>query len=132
MLEAVNPPGGDFPGLSQAVIVRQGNLMFLSGQTPVDQTGQVVEGNFEAQVGAVFANIGRILEAAGVGFESVVRMTYYVANYAPERIAVIKKVRGPLLTADCPPASILIPVAELYDPAIEIEIECIVVLPSAT
>jgi 2-iminobutanoate/2-iminopropanoate deaminase len=56
---------------SQAV--KAGNLLFLSGQIPIDpRTGNLVEGGIEAQTRQVFQNIGEILEAAGATFEHVV------------------------------------------------------------
>lgn len=128
MIQAVNPAGAAFPGLSQAVIVREGNLMFLSGQAPADES---IDADFETQVRSAFENVGRTLAAAGAGFQSLVRLTYYVTDYSPDLIAVIKKVRGPLLSTECPPASVLIPVAELYDPRIRIEIEAVAVVPVA-
>ena len=75
MLQAVNPPNVAFPGISQAVILRRGCPMYLSGHVPVDEGGHLVEGGFEAQLEAVFSSLGRTLRAAGVGFESVARIT---------------------------------------------------------
>lgn len=103
--------------------------MFLSGQAPLDEAGELVTGDFESQVKAAFGAIGRVLAEAGVGFDALVRLTYYVADYSPDLIPIIKSVRTPLLSQSCPPASVLIPVAELYDPAIKIEIEAIAVVP---
>lgn len=128
-LTPYNPPSAAWPGLSQGIRVNGGDLLFLSGQAPLDDNGEVVTGDFEAQVRAAFQSVGRVLAEAGVGFEALVRLTYYVAGYTPDLISVIKAVRSPLLSQDCPPASVLIPVAELYDPAIRIEIEAIAVIP---
>ena len=58
-----------------------GNLLFLSGQIPLDPaTGQIVAGGIEAQTRQVFANIGAILQAAGASFDHVVSATVYVAD----------------------------------------------------
>lgn len=124
-----NPPSAAWPGLSQGVHVAGGDLLFLSGQAPLDDNGELVTGDFETQVRAAFQSVGRVLAEAGVGFEALVRLTYYVAGYTPDLISVIKNVRSPLLSQHCPPASVLIPVAELYDPAIRIEIEAIALIP---
>lgn len=129
MLTAYNPPSANWPGLSQGVKIGNGDLLFLSGQAPLDEAGELVTGDFEAQVRAAFGAVGRVLAEAGVGFDSLVRLTYYVADYSPELISVIKAVRTPLLSQSCPPASVLIPVAQLYDPAIKIEIEGIAIVP---
>ena len=53
---------GPFP---QAV--RVGPLVFVSGQGPLSpQTNQLIEGDFAAQTRQVFANVGHILQAAGL------------------------------------------------------------------
>jgi 2-iminobutanoate/2-iminopropanoate deaminase len=64
---------------SQAV--RAGNLLFLSGQIPLDPaTGHMVEGGVEAQTRQVFKNIGEILKAGGTSFDGVVSATVYLAD----------------------------------------------------
>ena len=56
---------------SQAI--RAGNLLFLSGQIPLDPaTGNLVEGGVEAQTRQVFKNIEAILKAGGTSFDGVV------------------------------------------------------------
>ena len=64
---------------SQAI--RSGNLLFLSGQIPLDPaTGALVPGGIEEQTRQVFTNIGAILEAAGLSFDAVVSATVYVMD----------------------------------------------------
>ena len=61
--------------------LRAGNLLFLSGQIPIDPaTGLVVDGGIEAQTEQVMRNIGALLEAAGAGFAQVVRTTVYLTD----------------------------------------------------
>jgi len=129
MIEVVNPEGSAFPGLSQAAIARDGDLMFLTGQVGTDASGEIGEDDFEAQVRAAFANIERTLAAAGVGFDALLRLTYYLTDYSPEMITIIKKVRQPFLSAERPPASVLISVAALYDPRLRIEVEAVAIVP---
>ncbi|MFN3975871.1 MAG: RidA family protein [Aquificaceae bacterium] len=63
---------------SQAVVV--GGFLFLSGQIGIDpQTGKLREG-FKEQAQQVLKNIEAILEAAGVGKESIVRMVVYLKD----------------------------------------------------
>lgn len=61
--------------------IRAGNFLFLSGQIAIDPvTGSVVDGGIESQTEQVMRNIGALLEAAGAGFEHVVRMTVYLTD----------------------------------------------------
>jgi 2-iminobutanoate/2-iminopropanoate deaminase len=73
----------DAPGAigpySQAV--RVGELVFLSGQIPLDPaTGQLVEGDITAQTKRVMDNLRAVLTAAGCGFGDVVRTTIYLVD----------------------------------------------------
>jgi 2-iminobutanoate/2-iminopropanoate deaminase len=61
--------------------LRAGNLLFLSGQIPIDPaSGLVVDGGIEAQTEQVMRNIGALLEVAGAGFDQVVRTTVYLTD----------------------------------------------------
>ena len=69
-------PGGPY---SQAVI--HGGIVYCAGQIPIDPaTGQVVEGEIEAQASRVFANLRAVLEAAGSGVERVLRTSIYLTD----------------------------------------------------
>jgi 2-iminobutanoate/2-iminopropanoate deaminase len=64
---------------SQAV--RQGPLLFLSGQIPlVPETGVVVSGGIEAQTHRVMKNLGAVLAQAGASFSQVVKTTIYLVD----------------------------------------------------
>jgi 2-iminobutanoate/2-iminopropanoate deaminase len=64
---------------SQAV--RQGNMVFLSGQIPLDpKTGALVEGSIEAEANRVLDNLAAVLAAAECSFADVVKTTIYLTN----------------------------------------------------
>ena len=64
---------------SQAI--RTGELVFCSGQIALDpETGAMVDGDVEAQTRQVMANLGAVLEAAGSGFDKVVKTTIYLTD----------------------------------------------------
>jgi 2-iminobutanoate/2-iminopropanoate deaminase len=66
---------------SQAVLL--GNLLFCSGQIPLDPaTGELVTGDIAVQTHRVFSNLRAVLDAAGVGFDAVARTTVYLADMA--------------------------------------------------
>lgn len=61
--------------------VRIGNVIYVSGQVPWNQAGDVVGvGDVEAQAVQVFENMRRVLEAAGGSLDDVVSTTTYLTN----------------------------------------------------
>ncbi|MDO5425692.1 MAG: RidA family protein [Eubacteriales bacterium] len=73
-------PGAIGP-YSQAIVA--GNLLLTSGQIPLNPaTGEVVEGDIRVQADQVCKNLGAVLEAAGTGFENVVKTTCFLADMA--------------------------------------------------
>ena len=77
VVDTKNAPGAIGP-YSQAYTV--GNLVITSGQLPADPaTGAIPEG-IEAQAEASCKNVGAILEAAGSGFDKVVKTTCFLAD----------------------------------------------------
>ncbi|HSW93433.1 MAG TPA: RidA family protein [Gammaproteobacteria bacterium] len=58
-----------------------GNLLFLSGQVPLDpQTMTLVEGDISRHVVQVFENIKNVLEAAHSTLDNVVKLTVYLTD----------------------------------------------------
>jgi len=128
MLKAVNPPGADIPGISQAMIVERGRLMFLSGHVPFGKDG-IAKGDFEAQLNQVFANMKATLEVAGTDFSALVRVTFYVRDYDGSKLEVVRNVRDRWINTANPPASALIGVAALFHRDVMVEVDAVAVLP---
>ncbi|GMR17432.1 MAG: RidA family protein [Gammaproteobacteria bacterium] len=64
---------------SQAV--RTGNLVFLSGQIPLDPaTMQIVAGDFQARTRQVFSNLQAVAQAAGGELAQIVKLTIYLTD----------------------------------------------------
>jgi len=64
---------------SQAI--RQGDLVFLSGQIPLDpKTMAFVDGDFEARARQVFDNLRAVAEAAGGSLDRVVKLTIFLTD----------------------------------------------------
>ncbi len=77
-VETKNAPAAIGP-YSQAKTA--GNLVFVSGQIPVDPaTGAVVNGLIEEQAEQSCKNVGAILEAADSGFDRVLKTTCFLAD----------------------------------------------------
>ncbi|KEQ22740.1 MULTISPECIES: RidA family protein [Paenibacillus] len=63
---------------SQAI--KFGNLLFTSGQIPLNPEGQIVEGGIAEQTHQVFRNLKAVLEEAGATFESVIKATVFIKD----------------------------------------------------
>ena len=78
-IETKNAPAAIGP-YSQGMDI--GNLVFTSGQIPVDPaTGAIPEG-IEAQTHQSCQNVGAVLQAAGTGFDKVIKTTCFLADMA--------------------------------------------------
>jgi len=105
---------------SQAV--RVGDLVFLSGQIPLDPaTGEIVQGDAAEQTRRVMENLGAVLRAAGADFSEVVRSTVYLVNLAD--FGKVNEVYGGYFSSE-PPARVTVQVAALPRGA-SVEIEMI-------
>jgi 2-iminobutanoate/2-iminopropanoate deaminase len=61
--------------------VQFGNLLFVSGQIALDpQTGEIVEGEIEAQTKQVLENLKAIIEAAGMTLQNVLKCSCFLNN----------------------------------------------------
>ena len=64
---------------SQAV--RHGDLVFLSGQIPLDPASmELVAGDIDDQVRRVFQNLAAVCQAAGGSLDRILKLTVYLAD----------------------------------------------------
>ncbi len=77
----------------------------------------------QAQVRQVFENLVAALAAAGAGIEHVVKLTVYLTDMAD--LAAFRQVRDEYISADNPPASTLVQVTSLANPAFRIEVDAL-------
>ena len=60
-----------------------GDLLYLSGQTPVDpSTGQLIDGDVEAQTQRAFDNLELVLLDAGLTMDDVIKCNVYLTDMA--------------------------------------------------
>ncbi|MEC4018664.1 RidA family protein [Streptomyces sp. H27-D2] len=108
-------------GYSHAVAFT-GRMVAVSGQVPLDAEGRLVgPDDAEAQARQVFQNLETTLAAAGAGTGQVVKLTYYLTDLAD--LAALRRVRDEYISPDTPPASSLVQVSGLVNPAFRVEIE---------
>lgn len=82
MREAISTDKGVRPAAPYSQgIVAHGRSIYVSGQGSFDpQTGRFEPGDFGAQAERTFRNVQAILEAAGAGWQNVVKVNVYLAN----------------------------------------------------
>jgi len=104
---------------SQAI--RSGNLIFVSGQIPLDPaTGKLVDGDISAQTEQVLKNLGAVLEDAGSSLAGVLKTTVYLQDL--NDFNAMNEVYGRFFREN-PPARATVQVARLpRDVSIEIEL----------
>lgn len=118
------PPGGMY---SQAVRVRAGEQLYISGQVARDLAGKLVgEGDVVAQYRQVWANVGLALAAVGLRHEHLVKTTTYVVGEA--NIPAIRAVRKELAPPKAPTSTMLV-VPALAIPGALVEVEGVAVFP---
>lgn len=105
---------------SQAI--RVGDLLFLSGQIPLDPaTGEVVDQDIEAATRRVLENIRAVLESEGLSFRNVVKTTVFMRD-----LSLFPRMNAVYATAfkENPPARSTVQVADLPK-GVPVEIEVI-------
>jgi len=103
-----------------------GQLLFVSGRLGIDPESQAVPDDVVDQARIVFANIGRVLEAAGASFADVLKVTVFLTdiNDRPKVNPVRREFFG-----EHRPASTLVEVSRLVRPEAKIEVEAIAGIP---
>jgi 2-iminobutanoate/2-iminopropanoate deaminase len=108
----IHPPGARPPAGHYAPAVVHAGLVYVSGQLPIDpETGTPCHGSIEAQTEQVLHNLRRVLEAAGSGFDRLLKVTIYVSDVAhwPAVNTVYAKALG-----DHRPARAVVPTGPLH------------------
>lgn len=117
-----NAPGAIGP-YSQAV--KTGNLVFCSGQIPIDPaTGNFVSENVAEQTEQVLINLSAVLEAAGTNLSNVVKTTVFLADM--NDFTAMNEIYAKFFAAN-KPARATVQAARLPRDA-RVEIECIAVI----
>jgi 2-iminobutanoate/2-iminopropanoate deaminase len=104
---------------SQAV--RVGDLVFASGQIPIDPaTGNFVPGGIAEQTEQVMKNLTAVLKTAGLGLDQVVKTTVFLADM--DDFGPMNEVYGRFFS-ERPPARATVQAARLpRDARVEIEV----------
>jgi 2-iminobutanoate/2-iminopropanoate deaminase len=123
--EAVSTPSAPAAIGPYSQAIKAGNLLFVSGQVPIDPaTGHLVPGDVAQQTRRVFENIGAILQAANVSFDAIVRTTVYLLDM--NDFAAMNEIYATFFTSPAP-ARATVQVARLPRDA-RVEIDAIAVM----
>ncbi|MCW2912695.1 MAG: Endoribonuclease family protein [Actinomycetia bacterium] len=81
--QVIAAPDGAPPAGCYSPAIRAGDLVFISGQGPLDPaTGRVVPGTVAEQTTLTLTNLAAIAEAAGGSLSDAVKITVYLADIA--------------------------------------------------
>ena len=129
--ELINPNGLERPlGYSHVAKVTGGAVVYVAGQAPFDENGEVVgKGDFVAQFGQVVQNLKTAVEAAGGSTDHYAVLTIYITdlqaylNDKKKLGKIYREVFGKYF-----PAITLVQVASLYNPDCMVEISGVAVI----
>ena len=111
---------------SQAI--QAGNLLFLSGQIPIDpKTGELIKGDIRQQTQRALENIKELLQSQGLGMGDVIKVTIFLKDM--EHFNQVNEVYATYFSFS-PPARSTVEAARLPRNA-EIEIEAIALARNA-
>jgi 2-iminobutanoate/2-iminopropanoate deaminase len=106
--------GGEVPAGSR--------VLYVSGQVGLDAKGKL-GATIEKQCELVWKNIGQVLKAGGMAYRDIVKINAYVTD--PRYVPAYRDARAKVLP-DAPfPASTLVVVSGLVDPAMKVEVEVV-------
>jgi 2-iminobutanoate/2-iminopropanoate deaminase len=124
--EPINAPDAPAAVGPYAHAVRAGDLLFCSGQIPLDpRTGDLVDGSVADQTGRCLENLAAVCHAAGATLGDAVRLTIYTTEMAS--FSAINEVYESFFESD-PPARVAIGVAALPRGS-KVEIDAVVAIP---
>lgn len=117
----IKPVGAAAPVGPYSHAVRIGDLLFCSGQIPLDPaTGQLVAGDIKTQTERVLENIKLILADQKLTLGNVIKTTVFMTNLAD--FAAMNEVYARYFTGDYPARSTVQVAALPKGAAVEIEI----------
>jgi enamine deaminase RidA (YjgF/YER057c/UK114 family) len=118
----VPSPDPDYEHFALAAGYRVGDLIFLSGQVGVDETGHIAKNEPERQIRQALANIDRLLRVSGSSLAKVVKTTTYLTDMAHVGVWLQTKTK---LFGKPWPAGTVLEVSKFGHPDVLVEIDVI-------
>lgn len=117
---AIIPAGTPAPAAPYSPGLASGELLFVSGQLPVDPaTGAFVEGGMDARTRQCLRNVQAVAKAAGTNLDRVVKVTVFLTDLAD--FTAMNAAYGEFFTAPFPARSTIQVAALPLGSNIEIE-----------
>ena len=130
-MKTILPTFADAPpalGPYSLAVQASGPLLFVSGLTPWNPATRSIErGSVSEQTRLVLENLGRVLEAAGAGFEDVVSCRVYLSPFTSETFAAMNAEYEKFFRTSRPARATV----GVTLPSFDVEIEAVASLPKS-
>ena len=125
--ELLNPPDlHPAPGFSHVAVAQGGKVVHFAGQLGIGQDFSLVADDLYGQTAAAMRNLKVAMDAAGVGWDDIVRRTIYTID--PTQYETITRAIDEVTGGAEHPAQTIVGITGLAVPGCLIEIECTAVL----
>jgi 2-iminobutanoate/2-iminopropanoate deaminase len=127
LIEKIVATNAPTPAGAYSQAVKAGNLLFVSGQLPIDPvSNKPIIGHIEEQIHQVFKNLEAILFAAGTDLNHVVKMTVFISDI--NNWGIVNEIYSTYFTGSVLPSRSVVPTNDLHY-GLPIEIEAIAIIP---
>ena len=124
-MEHINPPDVA-PPRGYTHVVKAGEVAYISGQVGRRPDGTLAGSDIESQTEQVFLNLKAALASVGGSFDDMTKITVYLTHR--DDIPGFRAARDRHLTGANPPASTLVLISGLAEPAFRVEVEATAVI----
>ena len=104
-----------------AKAVSAGGFLYVSGQVPRDEKGEIVYGNMLTQAKVTLDNLKKIVESAGYSMQDIVKVEAWIDD--PRDFGDFNKVYAQYFSAEHAPARVTVPAKMMSD--LRVEVACV-------
>jgi len=124
--ERIQVDGAPTPKGAYSQVVRAGDLLFVSGQGPIDpDTQELVLGDIRSETKLTLENVERVLIGCGATRKNIVKCGVFLDK--AEDFNAMNEVYGAFFSEGVPARTTV--QATLVEPGMKIEIDCVAYLP---
>ncbi|MBB4931756.1 enamine deaminase RidA (YjgF/YER057c/UK114 family) [Lipingzhangella halophila] len=110
------------------IAATRGDLVVIAGQYACDDSGRVLDADFDTQVEVAFDRLGTALSAVGLDYSHVVRLGTYIVDHDESTLMVVGR-HIARHWGTKPPTQTLLGVAGLALPGMRFEVDALAVRP---